>query len=80
LHRLAGMVVGRSAHYTPEQVHERDTTILRIVRDEFGLADLPVVVDLDFGHTDPLMVLPNGGRMVLDPAGNSISLPDAATV
>lgn len=80
LHRLAGMVVGRSAHYTPQQVQERDTTILRIVRDEFGLADLPVVVDLDFGHTDPLMVLPNGGRMVLDPTMNSISLPDPATV
>jgi muramoyltetrapeptide carboxypeptidase LdcA involved in peptidoglycan recycling len=80
LDHLAGMVVGRPAHYTPEQVEELYMTILRIVRDEFGRGDLPIVAGLDFGHTDPQMVLPNGGRMVLDPATGSISLPDPATV
>jgi muramoyltetrapeptide carboxypeptidase LdcA involved in peptidoglycan recycling len=80
LDRLAGMVVGRPAHYTPEQVEELYVTILRIVRDEFGRGDLPIVAGLDFGHTDPQMVLPNGGRMVLDPSTGSISLPDPATV
>jgi muramoyltetrapeptide carboxypeptidase LdcA involved in peptidoglycan recycling len=80
LERLSGMIVGRSAHYTPEQVEERDKMILRIVRDEFGLVHLPIAVDLDFGHTDPQMVLPNGGKVVLDPAAGTISLPDPATL
>lgn len=80
LERLAGMLIGRPAHYTPDQVEELDRTVLRIVRDEFGRADLPIVANLDFGHTDPQVVLPNGGRMALDPTTRSISLPDPAAV
>jgi muramoyltetrapeptide carboxypeptidase LdcA involved in peptidoglycan recycling len=50
-----------------------------VVGVEFGRPDLPVVLDLDFGHTDPQMVLPNGGRVVIDPTAQSITLPDPAT-
>jgi muramoyltetrapeptide carboxypeptidase LdcA involved in peptidoglycan recycling len=50
-----------------------------VVGVEFGRPDLPVVLYLDFGHTDPQMVLPNGGRVILDPATGSITLPDPAT-
>ena len=64
---------------------QRDHDLARHVRghDErksgCGRPDLPVVLDLDFGHTDPQMVLPNGGRVILDPTTQSITLPDPAT-
>ena len=36
--------------------------------------DVPVVLDVDFGHTDPQLVMPNGGEVRIDPAAGSISV------
>lgn len=80
LDKLAGMVMGRPAGYTPEQRDEINKLIISVVAEEFGRGDLPIVTGLDFGHTDPQMVIPNGGQMVIDPAARSISLPEAATI
>ena len=80
LDKIAGMVVGRPAGYTPEQRDELNKIIVSVVAEEFGRDDLPIVTNLDFGHTDPQMVLPNGGQMIIDPTTRSISLPYPATV
>lgn len=36
--------------------------------------DAPVVFDVDFGHTDPQLVVPNGGQVRLDPAEGTIDV------
>jgi muramoyltetrapeptide carboxypeptidase LdcA involved in peptidoglycan recycling len=36
--------------------------------------DVPVVLDVDVGHTDPQLVLPNGGEVRIDPAAGTISV------
>ena len=36
--------------------------------------DVPVVLDVDFGHTDPQLVMPNGGDVRIDPRGRTISV------
>ena len=36
--------------------------------------DVPVVLDVDFGHTDPQLVMPNGGDVRIDPAAGTISV------
>jgi muramoyltetrapeptide carboxypeptidase LdcA involved in peptidoglycan recycling len=33
---------------------------------------IPLVFDVDFGHTDPQLVIPNGGDVRIDPASRSI--------
>ena len=35
---------------------------------------VPVVLDVDFGHTDPHLVIPNGGDVRIDPAARTISV------
>ena len=35
--------------------------------------DVPVVLDADFGHTDPQLVMPHGGEVRIDPAARSVS-------
>lgn len=37
------------------------------MKDEFDAPDIPIVVDMDFGHTDPKVILPMGCRMKLNP-------------
>lgn len=51
---------GTKAKYRKEQ---RDM-ILSVVR-EYN-KDIPVVQNLDFGHTDPQIVLPKGNRVRID--------------
>jgi muramoyltetrapeptide carboxypeptidase LdcA involved in peptidoglycan recycling len=34
--------------------------------------DVPVVLDVDFGHTDPQLVLPHGGEVRVDPGAGTI--------
>lgn len=36
--------------------------------------DVPVVFDVDFGHTDPQLVLPSGGEVRIDPVARSIGV------
>ncbi len=79
LERLAGMLVGRVRGYGEEQNRELAKVIDDLLTVEFGRPDLPVVLGLDFGHTDPQMILPNGGRVVIDPGDQSVSLPESAT-
>ena len=61
LHAINGIIVWRSQmdEETKEQKNY-DDYLLKIVRDECWLSDLPIVTNMDFGHTDPMMVLPIG--------------------
>ncbi len=67
LDRLAGILFGRPGGEIPvEKFDEYDRAILQVVRDEQGLEDLPVITNMDFGHTDPMFVLPYGLQAEID--------------
>ena len=36
--------------------------------------DIPVIADVDFGHTDPKLILPLGCMVTLNPANKEITL------
>jgi muramoyltetrapeptide carboxypeptidase LdcA involved in peptidoglycan recycling len=77
---LAGIGLGRpgGAELADEDDVAYDDAILRVVREEQGLHDLPVVTNLDFGHTDPIWTVPQGTRTRLDPAAGTITFLEAA--
>jgi muramoyltetrapeptide carboxypeptidase LdcA involved in peptidoglycan recycling len=67
LKQLSGILFGRPGGQIPlEQFAEYDKAITQVVLDEEGLADLPVVTHMDFGHTDPMFVLPYGTQAEID--------------
>ncbi|OGT41535.1 MAG: hypothetical protein A3F42_05825 [Gammaproteobacteria bacterium RIFCSPHIGHO2_12_FULL_37_34] len=43
----------------PRDFEKYDRCILKILK-EFDREDLPVITNMDFGHTDPMMILPYG--------------------
>lgn len=53
--------------YSDKEKETLNDIILRIVRDEFNATDIPIVVDMDFGHTDPKVILPLGCMMRVNP-------------
>ncbi|MFA5961928.1 MAG: S66 peptidase family protein [Parcubacteria group bacterium] len=64
--RINGIVFGRARDYSAEEKLELEKRIITIVKDEFGRADLPIITNMDFGHTDPQFVLPLGANAEID--------------
>jgi len=60
--KIAGLLFARARDYSDQEKKKLDEKILSIVAGEFGRSDLPIVSNMDFGHTDPQLVLPLGAR------------------
>ncbi len=59
--KLSGIFLGRpGGDIPPERFPEYDQALLSIVADEVGRTDLPIITNMDFGHTDPMCVIPYG--------------------
>lgn len=72
--RIVAILVGRARDHTVEQKAALESTIRRVVGTEFERPDLPIVANLDFGHTDPQWVLPLGVRAQLDVDRRTLAL------
>ena len=53
-------------------------TVVRIVAGEFGATALPIVSNVDFGHTDPPWILPLGVRAEVDVDARTFRLLEPA--
>jgi muramoyltetrapeptide carboxypeptidase LdcA involved in peptidoglycan recycling len=62
LDRINGILFGRCRDYTDEEEKDLEVVIRKILH-EFGKDDLPVVMGMDFGHTDPQFILPLGTKV-----------------
>ena len=74
LKKINGAIFGRPKDYTAKECEELNTVIRNVFTVEFGVTDVPIVVDVDFGHTDPKIILPLGCRVKLSPLSNEITL------
>ncbi len=63
LHRVKGMILGRPYHN--KFVSEYNQEILKIMMEE-GLLELPIITEMDFGHTCPIFTLPYGALAEID--------------
>jgi len=93
LDRISALLVGRPCQMLSSDeveafemdafegwVDAYDEAIMGVVRSECGKRDLAVVTNMDFGHVDPLFVLPIGQMARLDMNLRHLSLPESAVV
>jgi muramoyltetrapeptide carboxypeptidase LdcA involved in peptidoglycan recycling len=81
LRRISGLLFGKPGGNQPlERWGGYEEALLQVVREEEGLADLPVVTRMDFGHTDPTFVLPYGVEAEIDPAARRFCILEGAVV
>ncbi|MFA6280826.1 MAG: S66 peptidase family protein [Bdellovibrionales bacterium] len=67
LNCVNGILLGRPmVDPDPALMTQYDVALQKVVRDECGLADLPIMTQLDFGHSAPQMVLPYGAEAEID--------------
>jgi muramoyltetrapeptide carboxypeptidase LdcA involved in peptidoglycan recycling len=61
LEQLSGILFARpGGQIDPETFSAYDDVLRLVVAEEAGLTDLPIITRMDFGHTDPMFVLPYG--------------------
>jgi len=76
---LSGILVGRpGGNIPPERFPQYDEALLKIVVEEEGLVDLPIITNMDFGHTDPMLVLPYGIQTEINCDTQQITILESA--
>jgi muramoyltetrapeptide carboxypeptidase LdcA involved in peptidoglycan recycling len=78
LQRISAMLFARPMKYTAEMTTALYSEIRRVLA-EFGREDLPVVANMDFGHTSPQMVIPLGCTAIVDPSTRRVAVIEAST-
>lgn len=74
INEVKGIIFGRPKDYSNEEKEELYKVVLSVVRNDFGAADIPIVMNIDFGHTDPKLVMPLGCRININPMGKELKL------
>ena len=76
---VKGIIFGRPGGIGLNQkdFEDYDKTITTILK-EYHLEDLPVITQMDFGHTDPMFILPYGATVEIDPIAQTFSIIENA--
>jgi muramoyltetrapeptide carboxypeptidase LdcA involved in peptidoglycan recycling len=80
LERIAGILVGRPMKYSAVEKLELYTMLATVVGTEFGRPELPIIANLDFGHTDPQWVMPLGIPIEIDVETKCLTLVEPAVL
>jgi muramoyltetrapeptide carboxypeptidase LdcA involved in peptidoglycan recycling len=81
LNKLSAILFARPGGYiSPEKFIEYDKAILQVVSEEEGLTGLPIITHMDFGHTDPMFILPYGIQAEVDCNKQQLSILENAVI
>jgi len=75
--RTVAVLFGRARDFTDEEKEELDQMIIEVIKGEFGNAEISVVTNMDFGHTDPQLILPLGVKAEVDSTQQTFRLLEA---
>lgn len=64
--KISALIIGRPRDYSDKEKEELNRNILKIVKTEFKNENLPIITNMDFGHTDPQWILPLGIKAEID--------------
>jgi len=76
--RISGIVFGKPLN--EKYYNEYKDVLLQVVGKESGRSDLPILYNVNFGHTSPICILPYGVNAEIDCNCASLRLLEAAVV
>ncbi|HUX22652.1 MAG TPA: LD-carboxypeptidase, partial [Spirochaetia bacterium] len=77
--RASAIFFGRPKSYSDAEKGDLYRALKQVVGEEFGRPDLPIVANMDFGHTDPKVILPLGARLRVDSERREITVVEEFT-
>ncbi|QQK77706.1 hypothetical protein HUG15_20375 [Salicibibacter cibarius] len=78
--RIQGLMFGRARDYSSQDKEQLDNVLMNVIQDEFHQYDLPIISNMDFGHTDPFFILPMGTKAEIDCKQKRIKLIGSSVV
>ncbi|MHB1394296.1 MAG: S66 family peptidase [Clostridia bacterium] len=78
LSRTNGIIFGKP--YDNQYYEDYKKAIIKVVRNELKLPDLPILCNMNFGHTAPMMILPFGAMAEIDSDRTAFSILEAGVV
>lgn len=76
LNRISGILFARPCRVEIDDFGQYDDILLKACH-EFNATHLPVVTRMDFGHTDPMFVIPFGAEATIDPVNKRFTINEA---
>jgi len=75
LEDINGIILARpGGQLSDDKLHQYDVALRSVVTNELGLKDLPILCQMDFGHTDPMFVIPYGVEAEIDCSNATLSI------
>lgn len=78
LQTIKGLLIGKLCRVRTFEEHK--TAIFQIVNEKYGLKNLPIVANLNFGHTSPVCILPYGAMMEIDCENRKITITESGVL
>lgn len=72
LQKLKGIIIGKLCNYQSFDEHKK--AIFSVVNENFGLYNIPIVANMNFGHTSPICILPYGAMAEIDCDNKNFSI------
>lgn len=78
LQKIKGLLIGKLCNYSSFEIHKK--ILLEIVNAKYGLTDLTIVANINFGHTSPICILPYGAETEIDSDNKRISILETGVI
>ena len=60
------------------EVQKYDEILRAVIADEYGVKNIPIISQMDFGHCDPMLVMPYGREVEIDSTRKIITVLENA--
>ncbi|MBO0936624.1 LD-carboxypeptidase [Fibrella sp. HMF5335] len=77
LHRAKGIILGRP--HNNQYVTEYNNELLKVMREE-NLTSMPIITEMDFGHTCPTFTIPYGVMAEIDCINKTFSIIESGVI
>lgn len=78
VNKVNGIIFGKP--YDNKYYDEYKKAIIKVVRDELKLDNLPIMYNMNFGHTAPMMIIPYGAIGEIDCDDNKFSILESGVI
>ncbi|MDS0525247.1 LD-carboxypeptidase [Clostridium sp. SHJSY1] len=78
LQKVNGIIFGKP--YDNKYYEEYKNVINKVIRDELNLKELPIMYNMNFGHTAPMMVIPYGALAEIDCDNNKFYILESGVI
>lgn len=76
--KIKGIIIGKPQDETYYEEYKKE--YIKVIRDEFGKKELPIIYNMNFGHTAPMWILPLGVEAEIDCYNKKFTITESGVI